>query len=294
MIEQHATNSATAAPLSDGGGAARDGHLDEGEPRGPAATLGVIRARLRTGLAHGRADDLPKHARMRRTILDGIASGALAHGDRLPSEQQLAREFRVSVGTARRALGQLVTEGVVVREQGRGTFVADAPRPFFRFVDARGGAILPVSSHILDRSRTDARGAWSDALGEDSSGWVRIRRLVHVGGQFNCYSEFYVGASRFGGMLDHPIGEDARLKKILGDAFHATIVRVAQSVAAQRFGHDLCELIGQRRGTFGLVVDATSFDAHDEPVCFQRNWIPASDHRLELSPAGRANEGAAN
>ncbi|MGJ8682929.1 GntR family transcriptional regulator, partial [Paraglaciecola sp.] len=58
-------------------------------------------------------------------LFNKVESRQMKVGDKVPSENQLAETFSVSRMTARRALSELVTEGVLVRSQGIGTFVAD-------------------------------------------------------------------------------------------------------------------------------------------------------------------------
>ena len=58
-------------------------------------------------------------------LLDSIEAGDMLPGDKVPSENQLAAQFEVSPMTARRAITELVDEGILVRSQGLGTFVSD-------------------------------------------------------------------------------------------------------------------------------------------------------------------------
>ena len=69
---------------------------------------------------------VPKHQQL-KGILGELASVQLAPGDMLPSERQLCTDYGVSRITVREAIGQLVAEGVLVRSQGKGTFVAHRP-----------------------------------------------------------------------------------------------------------------------------------------------------------------------
>ncbi|GAB7191197.1 GntR family transcriptional regulator [Kineococcus sp. NUM-3379] len=66
---------------------------------------------------------VPKHEQL-RTILADLATRAMAPGDMLPSERQLCAEYGVSRITVREAVGQLVSEGLLTRRPGKGTFVA--------------------------------------------------------------------------------------------------------------------------------------------------------------------------
>ena len=71
----------------------------------------------------------PKAQRVYEVMLRRIAGGQHAPGDRLPSHLALAEQFGVAPLTVRQVLARLEEEGLVVREQGRGTFVRSFPRP---------------------------------------------------------------------------------------------------------------------------------------------------------------------
>ena len=96
----------------------------------------------------------PLYFRIQQTILEQIQAGQLQHGAQLPSEAELAAQYQVSRITAKRALDELVRQGRAFRQQGRGTFVAQARirdisgfRSFSEDVRARG---FRPSSQVLD------------------------------------------------------------------------------------------------------------------------------------------------
>ena len=240
-------------------------------------------AELRQRFAASGENGLLKHAQVRKAVLTAVKDGILRPGDQIPSEKELTAILGVSLGTVQRSLGQLVTEGVVVREHGRGTFIADEPRAFFRFLSEDGRTVLPVSSRVLDRTIIDKTGLWSDALGDDPEGFVRISRSFNIDGKFHCYSEFYLAAGPFRGMLEHPLGEDARLKKILGEEFRTPVLRVWQRIRAEKLSPRICRQINAERGTFGFLVEIVSFTFDDQAVCYQQNWIPATPYMLDMS-----------
>jgi GntR family transcriptional regulator len=78
----------------------------------------------------------PKAQRVYDAILGRITSGQLAPGDKLPSHVDLAGQFGVAPLTVRQVLARLEGEGLVAREQGRGTFVRSATRPAVLVVGA--------------------------------------------------------------------------------------------------------------------------------------------------------------
>lgn len=70
----------------------------------------------------------PLYTQVKRLILDAIRDGRWKPGEMLPSEQQLATEFSVSQGTLRKAIDELVAQKLIVRQQGKGSFIATHTR----------------------------------------------------------------------------------------------------------------------------------------------------------------------
>jgi len=71
------------------------------------------------------SDPIPLYLQVKRRLLDRIATGALAPGDRAPTERALVAETGASRMTVNRALRELADEGVITRIQGAGSFVAE-------------------------------------------------------------------------------------------------------------------------------------------------------------------------
>ncbi|HEX3279291.1 MAG TPA: GntR family transcriptional regulator [Thermoleophilaceae bacterium] len=75
-----------------------------------------------------RSAGVPVGAQLASRIRSAVRDGTLQEGDRLPSVRELADSAGVNVNTARTLYARLESEGIVRSEQGRGTFVAAAPR----------------------------------------------------------------------------------------------------------------------------------------------------------------------
>ncbi len=73
--------------------------------------------------------ELPKYQRIKDFILNQINKNELTVNDRIPSETELSKDLGFSVITVRRALSELVNEGVIYRVQGKGSFVAEKKVP---------------------------------------------------------------------------------------------------------------------------------------------------------------------
>ena len=65
----------------------------------------------------------PLYLKLRQTLEEAISSGRLNHGDALPPERDLAEYANISRVTVRKAVDDLVKDGLLVRRHGSGTFV---------------------------------------------------------------------------------------------------------------------------------------------------------------------------
>jgi GntR family transcriptional regulator len=98
-------------------------------------------------------DFSPLYHKIKQHILDQIIEGALKSGDMLPSETQLLTQYNASRITIRRALKELIQQGILYTIQGKGTFVAHAPirqiSGFHSFSDDIEAKGLRASSQVL-------------------------------------------------------------------------------------------------------------------------------------------------
>src|SRR5256885_1418111 len=116
-----------------------------------------------------RDGDRPLYAQVRECLIERIRSGEWKPGQLIANEFEIAAEFGVSQGTARKAIGDLASEGLVVRRQGRGTFVVEHTPAhvlfrFFNLFDEAGAAVIPdsrdmkVSCAVADAQERKALG----------------------------------------------------------------------------------------------------------------------------------------
>jgi GntR family transcriptional regulator len=127
-------------------------------------------------------DARPLYAQVRERLVERIRSGEWKPGQLIPNEFEIAAEFGVSQGTARKAVGALAAEGLVLRRQGRGTFVVEHTPAhvlfrFFNLFDEAGLAVIPDSRDASScLAVPDA--AERHALGLDEA--ARVIRIVRT------------------------------------------------------------------------------------------------------------------
>ncbi|WP_108658726.1 GntR family transcriptional regulator [Acuticoccus kandeliae] len=239
-----------------------------------------------------------KHRQISEELLSAIESGRWRPGDQLPSEEQLAAESGASLGTVQRALRSLVEMGVVERHHGRGTFVSGARAAerqlrHFRFMADGGNKLLPVYFKILSIELTDETGPWSQFFGNPDDGYIHIRRIVSVNDEFDCYSEFYLPASRFSGMarITPTVLNGVSIRDMLAERFNAPTLNARQTMACQVLPPRVTRLINIPPGQFGIVWTVWGMSYRDAPITWQRIFIPPTDRVIEFAPASETSIG---
>ncbi|HEX7126579.1 MAG TPA: GntR family transcriptional regulator [Thermodesulfobacteriota bacterium] len=203
-------------------------------------------------------------------------------GDLLPAEQDLAREFDVSVGTMRRAIQMLVDEGHVSRHQGRGTIVlqpaprVNSPRLTGSLVDLM--QFEPDSRvRLLSRRRLVPPPEVRLSLGlGDSDEATMFRRLVSVRGRVLAYLESFVPGAFD---ADLPTAELARapLVSLLERFCGVRMGRCEQSIGAHVAGATAAKLLRVPLGFPILHIARTYHDARGRGVL-----VSSGEYRADL------------
>jgi GntR family transcriptional regulator len=234
---------------------------------------------------------LPKYAQLREALFAAIRGGRWKPGDKLPTETELTSLTPFSLGTVQRALRALVDEGLVVRTQGSGTFVAQGRAPIdaplhLRF---RGGPgephFLPLFPKVLGRKRIAERGAWSEWLHQKGADVVRIDRRLSVNGEFHVYNRFYFNADAFPEIAAKPLQalDGVNLKQLLGGAFDLPITHVEQRVSLVKFPPEVCKAIAVKAGTRAMRLDSAAAAGRDNPIYYLESFIPPTERSLDVS-----------
>jgi GntR family transcriptional regulator, N-acetylglucosamine utilization regulator len=126
---------------------------------------------------------IPLYHQLKTLLLERIRTGEMKPNDRLPAEDELAATHGVSKATVRQALNDLAVAGVLRREQGRGTFVAEpklaqGPREMTSFTDEMRSRGLRPSSKVLNHDIIMAETDIAEKLRvTEGSQVMRLKRL---------------------------------------------------------------------------------------------------------------------
>lgn len=213
-----------------------------------------------------------KLSRVSDAIMRAIESGMWREGDRLPSEEELAAQHEVSVGTIQKALGRLSNAGLIRREHGRGTFVsghqvAPADVRYLRFMDEQGRELTSYV-HVHGARRLKRKGPWSEFLGGD--GFVRVDRTIDVGGKVDLYSEFWMREDDFqhlGGVDKEAL--ERNLRELLTQRLALPTVRVDQWIRFAPLPDAAARALKRDPKEPGFVMELRGYTLRDRPLYYQ-------------------------
>jgi len=157
----------------------------------------------------------PLYKALERQMREALATAEWKPGLAIPAERALAGRYCVSIGTVRKAIDELVTANLLIRQQGRGTFVASHNHDrllfqFFRVVPETGAKQYP-EVRLLRFERGKAGRAEADVLAMKSGAAVfRIRNLLELGGKVVIVDDLTLPAVRFPGLTEQQFVEIGR------------------------------------------------------------------------------------
>jgi GntR family transcriptional regulator len=230
----------------------------------------------------GAAKPVPRlYESVRAQVIERLHSGAWAPGDRIPTESELAAEFGVGIGTIRRAVEELVTEGVLIRRARLGTTVArltDNHRydHYFSFVDASGKPLKPAAE-TLSFVRESANADVVEALRLPRGARVaRIDNLRVADGHPIMLDRIWVSLDYFRGLTQAQFS--SRPGSIYGfyqEQYGVSVVRVLEDLGACVADAALSKALKLPRGAPLLHVQRTAFTYNDTPIEFRHRYVNA-------------------
>lgn len=212
----------------------------------------------------------PLYQQVRDMLVRRLIDGSWTPGMMLPSEYQLASELGVSQGTVRKALDAMTAEHLLLRRQGRGTFVAlpEEGRILFKFfrLVADGGERLFPQSRVLGRVKAKASAADREQLGlaKGADVW-RIDRVRHLGETPVISERITLPVARFealGQMADIPNNVYA----LYSEYFGITIGKAAEKLKAAIADATLAKRLGCETGHPVLSIERLALALDDTPV----------------------------
>jgi len=226
----------------------------------------------------------PLYRQIKTLILQSLAAGEWRPGEVIPSESELAVRFGVSQGTVRKALDEIAAENLVVRRQGKGTFVAshNDPRSMFRFLSLvpLGGDLNHPKSVPLECWRAKAGAEASRMLDvEPGSTIIILRRVLKFEGKPTVLDEIYLPGDRFQGLtLELLQSQQDSLYAFFESHFGVRMVRATERLRAVGADRDSARILQVPEGTPLLSVERVTYTYGEKPIEWRRGVYNTAEH----------------
>jgi GntR family transcriptional regulator len=227
---------------------------------------------------------MPLYRVVKRELLRSIEAGSVAPGAALASETQLSESFGVSVGTVRRAVDDLVAEHILVRRQGRGTFVATHTSDrflfqFFHIERSDGLREAPVVELVsFERTRLDDEAASALALkpGEPA---LQVENRLLLQGRAVVHDRLIIPAVLFRGLTEKRWRErPSTIYHLYQTEFGISVVDAHERLRAVGADRAAARVLGVPAGQPVLQVRRVALALSGQPVEWRVSTVMTTQH----------------
>lgn len=235
--------------------------------------------------AHGQE---PLYKQVEKRILQCLAAGEWRPGDRIPTEPQLAERFGVAVFTIRAGISELVASGILVRRQGKGTFVARHGRQlryqFTHVFTDSGVRVSPVRELIsFGRAPAGAEAVEFLELAPAQRSVIAIECRLHLESRPIALMDIWLPPHLFSGLTARAIREsEENLYAVYQETCGINVIRIEERVRAVKAGARAARALRLDAQEPALCIDRIAFTYNDLPVEFRRRVHIASGFHYQF------------
>jgi GntR family transcriptional regulator len=229
----------------------------------------------------------PLYREVRHHILEAIAEGVWKPGEAIPAEAELAVHFGVSVGTLRKAIDDLAANQVLVRRQGKGTFVSThSPQRlmfhFFHIVGHEGSKHFPSVETLEFRAgRADAASAKLLEI-SPAERVYRIRNALSLDGKVVLIDDITLPQAMFPGLtLKIFAARENTIYHLYQSRFGINVVRAHERLRAVAAPVEISPLLGLPQLSPLLRVQRLALTYRDRPVELRISHVNTAAHEYE-------------
>jgi GntR family transcriptional regulator len=255
------------------------------KPASPAASLasGVERPVMLPNLASEAS--APLYERVKRHMSEAILVGEWPPGMVLPNETALARGFGIAVGTVRRAMADLVAEGLLSRRRKTGTVVTGrAPHHSLRFffqyfrLHRADGSLVKSNSQFLRAELRPATTEEAELLQITTGGVIAIHRIRHTDGRPVMHDKLRLAEERVPGLPREPEALPSLLYLHLLERYGIRISAVREQITADLASDEDMVLLDLPGRQAVLTIDEVAYDQAGVPTILGRHRATTASH----------------
>jgi GntR family transcriptional regulator len=235
----------------------------------------------------------PLYKQVKHLLTQSLAAGEWKPNEAIPSESRLAKRFNVSIGTVRKAIDELTAERILVRQQGRGTFVAAHTQNrflyhFYHVVGEDGVKRFPVPE-LLQFRRIRAEAQVAARLGlEKAARVIHVRNLLRIDGAPVEVNDIYLSAETFESLdRDTFVNRPGTIYQLYQESFGLNIIHTTERLRAVAVAAPEARLLGLAENDPVLQVDRIAYTYNSEPVEYRCSLVNTTGHVYQSDQEAR-------
>ena len=218
----------------------------------------------------------PLYEQIKILLTQSLVAGEWKPGEAIPSEMELASRYQVSQGTVRKAIDHLASENILMRRQGKGTFVASHNEPsyqyrFLRVMPDTGEKLHPHNLFFgLERGKSGGEAAHALGL-KPGAAVMSFKRVMSFAGRPVVLDEIVFEASQFPGLTLAELEEyPGSVYSFYESVFGVRMIRAEERLRAVAADSVAAAHLKVASGSPLLCVDRIAFTYGDKPVEWRR------------------------
>lgn len=228
---------------------------------------------------------LNAYEEVKQKITEDVALGRFLIGKALPSEKVLSQEMNVSIGTLRKAVDELVNEGIVFRRQGIGTFIVEHNLDrllYYFFHVVRHDAMKKFHPKVLLKSFNsgfaNAEEASKLEIEVGTPVW-RIVNLLHLDGLCVMSDQITLDKKRFKKLSKEEfIHREGSIYQLYQVQFGQIVIRTSERLRAGHASKRVADCIGVKPGSAVLIIRRIALNIKDEPIEWRVSTLNTNQH----------------
>ncbi|MCF8189672.1 MAG: GntR family transcriptional regulator [Polynucleobacter sp.] len=214
----------------------------------------------------------PLYEQIKAMILASLQASEWLPGDAIPSEMELAARYAVSQGTVRKAIDELAAQNLLIRRQGKGTFVATHQEEDFQYrflrLEPDSGENLHLKNQFLACENIPSDPYIARLLKlKPGDAIIRIDRIQSSAGRPIAFEEIWLPEARFKGLNLEMLNAWPGPMYAFYESEYAThMVRAEEKIKAVLAGSDLAKYLQILEGAALLSVERVAFTYGNKPV----------------------------
>lgn len=235
------------------------------------------------------SNPMPKYLQISTWLRELIRSGRYKSGEKLPSEVELAKMCQVHRNTLRQAIAELVSQGVLRKEKGFGTFIASAApvavkhrlKQISSFKDDLREIGIKDKTVILKAEVLESPALVAERLVLGPGGRVAVVRRLRTGdGIPLIYEESYLPHDMFRGIIELDL--TGSMYKIISNQYKTVLERSEQAIQSINLNRKIARLLALPEHAAGLFMESVTYNDNNIPIEVLYSYYRGDKYRFEI------------